>query len=250
MKKSGSLIFLVLVLAFTMGLASCNGGEVKPSVTDAASSETSATEESKETSGSKETDEVPEGDMKGWYEIEGKYCFFDRTTGVKAVSAKVNNIEIDDMGFAVMNGYSEEKLPVLVAAREVVDSLREDGISKEDLIMKCYKYVEDSPYLLKDYPITDHMNDYECYDAHYANNLLNAYEDQLKIGGDCTSDAACLAYLFDAAGMTDVIYCHTESHAWVEADGHFWDPLYIETKGMEWYDMTEYPEEPAYKVEI
>lgn len=189
-------------------------------------------------------------DMKGWYCLDGKYVFIDRTSGKQVKGQKVNLIDIDDSGYAVVDGYAEEKLPVLVKAREVVDGLREEGQSQDDLIMKCYKFVEDMPYLLKDYPITDHMSEYKCYDAHYANNLLNAYDDQLKLGGDCTSDAACLAYLLDAAGLTEVYYCHTESHAWVKARGHFWDPLYIETKGMEWYDMSEYPDEPEYTVEI
>jgi len=244
MKKINRLTAFVLILAMTSGLAACSPETPESKATEITSASAA------ETSVSAETEESIAGDIRGWCEADGKYYFIGRDDGKQVKSATVNGIKIDDSGFAVMDPYSEEKLPVLVKAREVVDGLREEGQSQDDLIMKCYKFVEDMPYLLKDYPITEHMSEYKCYDAHYANNLLNAYDDQLKLGGDCTSDAACLAYLFDAAGFKEVYYCHTESHAWVRADGRYWDPLYIETKGMEWYDMKEYPEEAQFEVGI
>ena len=239
MKKIGSLITWVLAAAMCIAVAGCTPAKPKGIV------EKDGTVNYYDDEGN-----VIYENMKGWYDLGGKYVFVDRNEGKQVKGSTVNLIDIDEDGFAVMDSYSEEKLPVLVKAREVVDGLREEGMSQDDLLMKCYKFVEDMPYLLKDYPITEHMSEFKCYDAHYANNLLNAYDDQLKLGGDCTSDAACLAYLFDAAGLTDIYYCHTESHAWVRADGRYWDPLYIETKGMEWYDMAEYPEEAQFEVEI
>ena len=248
MKRLTRLTVPVLILAMASGLAACSPSTPASQATDESSVTTTTT--AKETPAPSETEETVAGDIKGWCESEGKYYFIGREDGKQVKSATVNGIKIDDSGFAVMDDVAKEKLPVLVKAREVYDELAAEGGSEDDIIMRCYKFVEDMPYLLKDYPITDHMKEYACYDAHYANNLLNAYDDQLKLGGDCTSDAACLAYLFDAAGFKEVYYCHTESHAWVEADGRFWDPLYIETKGMEWYDMKEYPDEPLFRQKI
>ena len=143
MKRLTRLTVPVLILAMASGLAACSPSTPASQATDESSVTTTTT--AKETPAPSETEETAAGDIKGWCESEGKYYFIGREDGKQVKSATVNGIKIDDSGFAVMDDVAREKLPVLVKAREVYDELAAEGGSEDDIIMRCYKFVEDMP---------------------------------------------------------------------------------------------------------
>ena len=177
----------------------------------------------------------------GWIESNGKYYFYDRKKQVMQRGGVRDGITIKDDGSAVITDYSKEKLPVLVRAAEVVDEICEPDDSLSEKKDKCYKYVVSFPYLLKDYGVGDYVGNWNCLDAHYANNILNAYGDQGQCGGECVAEAAALAYLFAELDFGEVYLYTNEVHGWVYADGRYYDPNNSAVNGPEkWYNTSTY----------
>ena len=177
----------------------------------------------------------------GWIERNGRYFFYDREKQVMKRGGVQDGITIKDDGSAVMTAYSKEKLPVLVRAAEVVDEICEPGDSLNVKKDKCYKYVVSFPYLMKDYGVGDYVGKWSCLDAHYANNILNAYGDQGQCGGECVAEAAALAYLFVELDFGDVYLYTNEVHGWVYADGRYYDPNNSSVNGPEkWFNTSTY----------
>ena len=178
------------------------------------------------------------GDMHtGWISADGWYYYLDRSTGVLATNTTVNCIWVDGSGAAENTGYANEKIPVMIRAREVVNSICSSGDSLATKQTKCYNWVAAFPYLLKDYPIGKYYNSgyWSCYSAHYAANIL--ISDQP--GAECVGEAAALAYLFAELDFGTVYLDHSDVHGWVEVNGRFWDPLNQESHkgGRNWLNI-------------
>ena len=186
-------------------------------------------------------------DMHGWYKVGDDYYFCNRKTGKMVKNGKANGIKLGSDGKAVMNQYAKEKIPVMIRAREVVAEITNDSMSLAKKALKCRQYVNSFKVLIKDMPITAHRNDWACYDAHYANNILNAYGDQRKCGGECNSQAAAMAYLFVEIGFDKVQFCH-DTHGWVEADGKFYDTVFYGRDG--WWAGKKSPIKARYRIDI
>ncbi len=188
----------------------------------------------------------------GWYEQNGKYYFFNRSTGEMQKGGTQAGITLNADGSAVMDAYAKEKLPVMVKAREVVASITDPDDTLAQKQEKCYQYVAKVPYILKLYPFKDYIDKYACVDAVYANCILNAYGNQDVIGGDCSSMAAALAYLYAELDFGEVYFCcdGDGNHGFLTADGYYWDPLFVRSKGRKYYKATTYelPAKYSYKV--
>ena len=191
----------------------------------------------------------------GWIERGGKYYFYDRTTGIMQKGGTQAGITLNADGSAVITEYSRNKIRVMIRAHEVVNSITSPGDSKEEKMMKCYRYVVSFPYMLKHYPFYEWKDRLVCPDAVVANNILNAFGDQTKPGGDCVSEAAALAYLFAELGLKDV-YLHVSGHGWVSAEGRYWDPNCAAHEKLhgnderKWIDMPSYPAESPFNYRI
>ena len=189
-------------------------------------------------------------DMKGWYKVGGSYYFCDRKTGKLLRNATVNCIKIDEDAKAVMTDYAKEKIPVMIKARQIVEEICDEGDSLKDKQWKCYEYVAEPPYLFKCYPLKKYRDKFACFTAVYANNILNAYGDQKKIGGDCVTESAALGYLYNELDFGTVYFCDDSAHAWIEINGRTWDPLFVEAKGKKWYNRKGYAYAALNKTEI
>ncbi len=177
----------------------------------------------------------------GWHKLGNNYYFFDRATGSLCKGTSVNGIALDDTGAAIMTDYAAQKIPVMIRAREIVEQITSPSDSFAVKKRKCYNYVADMPYLLKMYPVKNFTEKYACLDAVYANNLLNAYGDQNRCGGECVAEAAALGYLYLELGMTDIVLRSDTAHGWISAGGRYFDPLFTEAKGESYYDAATYP---------
>ena len=186
----------------------------------------------------------------GWVLRDGKYYFYDRTTGVMQRDGTSCGITLNDDGSAVMDQYAKEKIPMMMHARAIVESITNPNDSLAVKQEKCYQWVAKWPYLLKDYPFGNFVNNYACPDAHYANNIINAYGDQNAQGAECVGEAAALAYLYAELNFGDVYLYSSNLHGWVYAGGRYWDPLFVESKGRQYYNAATYEAQPTYKYKI
>jgi len=179
-------------------------------------------------------------DMNGWYKVDGNFYFCDRKTGKLIKDKTVNGIKIAKDGKAVMDKYAEEKIPVMIRARQIIEEICDKKDSLKTKQYKCYKYVAKPPYLMKHHPLRKQRDKYACFTAIYANDILNAYGDQKKIGGECVAESSALGYLYNELDFGQVYLCDDGGHAWIEIDGRTWDPLFVEAKGKTWYNRKGY----------
>ncbi len=177
----------------------------------------------------------------GWHKLGDNYYYFDRANGSLQKGTSVNGISLNNDGSAVMTDYAKQKIPVMIRAREIVEEITSPADSFAVKQRKCYNYVAAMPYLLKMYPVKNFKDNYACLDAVYANNLLNAYGDQNKCGGECVAEAAALGYLYLELGMNEIYLCSDTAHGWIRAGGRYFDPLFTEAKGESYYDAATYP---------
>ncbi|MCR5214441.1 MAG: hypothetical protein K6E10_08475 [Eubacterium sp.] len=182
------------------------------------------------------------GDMQqGWLSDGGSYYYCDRSSGAMQAGVKVNGINLDSSGVAENTSYSAEKIPVMIRANEVVKSICNPDDSLESKQNACYTWVAEFPYMLRDYPIGTYYNSgkWSCYDAHYADNILNSKGELEQPGAECVGEAAALAYLFNELNFGTVYLDHSDVHGWVEVNDRFWDPLNQESKknGKNWLNI-------------
>ena len=186
----------------------------------------------------------------GWVLRDGRYYFYDRTTGVMQNGGTACGVTLNSDGSAVLDQYAREKIPVMMHARAIVESITSPDDSLAVKQEKCYQWVAKWPYLLKDYPFGNFVNKYACPDAHYANNIINAYGDQDAQGAECVGEAAALAYLYAELNFGDVYLYSSNLHGWVYANGRYWDPLFVESKGRQYYNAASYEAQPTYIYKI
>ena len=186
----------------------------------------------------------------GWVLKDGRYYFYDRTTGVMQKGGTACGVTLNADGSAVMDAYAREKIPMMIQARAIVESITSPDDSLAVKQEKCYQWVAKWPYLLKDYPFGNYVNNYACPDAHYANNIINAYGDQDAQGAECVGEAAALAYLYAELNFGDVYLYSSKLHGWVYAGGRYWDPLFTESKGRQYYNAGSYEAQPTYIYKI
>jgi hypothetical protein len=148
------------------------------------------------------------------------------------MSKTVNGIKIGSNGAAEKTSYSNEKLPVMSRAADVVETITSPDDSLSEKQAACYDWVADFPYMLRDYPIGDYYNSgkWHCYDAHYADNILNSSGTLAQPGAECVGEAAALGYLFTELNFGTVYLEHSDVHGWIEVNGLLWDPLNHEAK--------------------
>jgi len=173
--------------------------------------------------------------LGGWSEIDGDYYFLDRTEWTMVFSATYNGITLDEYGVAEKTAYASEKVPVMMRARDIVYEICDDEDSLDVKERKCLNYIGQFPYYMKGIPIGDHMDEHACYDAYYANYVLNAYGDQTVVGGECSAQSVALGYLYTELDEGEVVFAHSKSHGWIEMNGYFWDALFARSKGDYWY---------------
>jgi len=179
-------------------------------------------------------------DMYGWYKVGEDFYFCDRKTGKLIKNKTVNGIKLAKDGKAVMDKYAEEKIPVMIRARQIIEEICDKKDPLKTKQYKCYKYVAKPPYLMKHHPLRKQRDKYACFTAIYANDILNAYGDQKKIGGECVAESSALGYLYNELVFGQVYLCDDGGHAWIEIDGRTWDPLFVEAKGKAWYNRKGY----------
>ncbi len=183
------------------------------------------------------------GDMQQGWLLDGDYYYYcDRSSGAMQTDTYVNGIWIYSDGTAEDTDYANEKIPVMIRANEVVKSLCNPDDALEYKKLVCYEWVAAFPYVLKDYPIGNYYNSgkWACYDAHYANNILNAYGDQSVLGAECVGEAAALAYLYNELSFGTVYLDHSDMHGWIEVNGLYYDPLLEEEHkdGLNWMGIS------------
>lgn len=171
----------------------------------------------------------------GWLSYEGSYYYLDRTSGVLHTGGTVNGITLNADGSAVMTDYAKEKIPVMIKAREILQEICSPEDTLYNKMVRCYMYSTQYPYMMKDMYVGDHRDEYACYDAHYANNILNAYNDQVILGGECFAETAACAYLFNELDIGTVYVEDNTQHGWFEIDGRFWDVHFCKEKIFENY---------------
>ena len=140
----------------------------------------------------------------GWIKCNEKYYFYDRNTGELQKGGTACGVTLNDDGSAVIDQYAAEKIPVMLSAKQVVDSITSPEDSLATKQEKCYQWVAKFPYILKGYPFGNYKNRYVCPDAVYANNIFNSYGDQDAQGAECVGEAAALAYLYAELNFGDV----------------------------------------------
>ncbi len=183
------------------------------------------------------------GDMQqGWLSDGGRYYYCDRSSGAMQAGTTVNGIYLEEGGTAEITSYAEEKIPVMIRAKEVVKSICNPDDSLAYKQSACYTWVAAYPYMLRDYPIGSYYNKgyWSCYDAHYADNILNSKGELEQPGAECVGEAAALAYLFNELNFGTVYLDHSDVHGWVEVNGRFWDPLNQESgkNGQNWLNIS------------
>lgn len=153
----------------------------------------------------------------GWQKI-GKYYYFFRIRNGKAgymiTSKTINGIKLDKNGRAVYNSAGLAKLKVMVKANQVLESVINYKMTKEQKLRAAYnklikyRYRNFGPFLKSD----------PAWDVTYATRML------FNGSGDCYCGGAAIAYLANAAGYTTVYAESSGGHGWAEIDGKFYDP--------------------------
>ena len=83
---------------------------------------------------------------RGWKKIDGKYYYFDRTTGAQLRSCTVDGIRLNSDGSAVSSSYNNEKIRTMIKARSIMESITNTSDSKETKLRKCFNWVMKHPY--------------------------------------------------------------------------------------------------------
>ena len=83
---------------------------------------------------------------RGWKKIDGKYYYFDRTTGAQLRSCTVDGIRLNSDGSAVSSTYNNEKIRTMIKARSIMESVTNTSDSKETKLKKCFNWVMKHPY--------------------------------------------------------------------------------------------------------
>ena len=159
---------------------------------------------------------------RGWKKLKGNYYYFDRKTGKLAISKMVDGIKVDKYGVAADDTASKMRIGTYISARKVVEKQTKPEDSKDDKLLKCYKWLEALQYK----QFRSFKSGYSAYpdswDALFADDIFKSNQ------GCCVSESAALAYMAKECGYDDVILCSDTGHAWVVIDGRLYDPLFAE----------------------
>lgn len=164
------------------------------------------------------------GNFKGWISYGGKYYYLDRWSGALHINDKVDGISISSDGSAIMDQYATEKIPVMIKARQIAYTICSDKDTLSTKVCRSITYAARFNYILKDAYIGDHRYKYACPEAHYANNMLNVYGDQVVIGGECYAQCSVAAFILHELNVPEVWIEDNMFHGWLFVDGHYYDP--------------------------
>ena len=186
---------------------------------------------------------------KGWRYKNGRYKYFDRTTGRRLFDTTVDGIEIDESGEVVTNdSLVIDRLDVMMKAHRVVDSVTNPDDSMEVKREKVFRWIMSFPYKL-------HRELNRIYDSEPNVEVIFANDMFDKGSGDCVSEASAVALLFHEIGYEDVYWCHDSGHSWVDLDGRLYDPLFAESRDFNAnynaeYNRTDFRTRPLRKKKI
>ncbi len=108
---------------------------------------------------------------------------------------------------------TEEEKTFFLALR-MLESIVQDGMTREEQLRACYEAVKASRECSPRYP---HVCDLS-WPSLYANDIF------IDGAGNCFSFAAAMAYLAKAVGYENVYACNSGGHGWAEIDGLIYDP--------------------------
>ena len=167
----------------------------------------------------------------GWRKIGSNYYYFRIYGGKKGYMLKgktVDGIQLLSDGRAVVTARAAKKLPVMVRAQSIVDSITKETMKKSTKRKTCFDYICKK---CADIPPGDHFNGNSNWDTDYASLLFSRWS------GDCFSFSCATAYLFHACGIQNVELCSTGIHCWIELKGLAYDPHWTNYGGANVYAM-------------
>ena len=167
----------------------------------------------------------------GWRRIGNNYYYFRIYGGKKGYMLKgktVDGIQLLSDGRAVITARAAKKLPVMVRAQSIVDSITNETMRKPTKRKLCFNYIRQK---CRDFAPGDHLSGNANWDADYASLLFSS------MSGDCYSFSCAVAYLFHACGIQNVEICHSGIHCWVEIKGLYYDPNWSNYGGATVYGM-------------
>ena len=145
----------------------------------------------------------------------------------------------------MMTGEDSYEYQTIRTARGIVASITNSGMSREEKLLTCIRWVQSHPYKMYEGFSRD-----GTWTARYANHVFN------DGGSDCHGDAAAFAYMALAIGYTDVYVCIDSDgntglaggHSWAEINGLVYDPLFAEAKGFDAYYAVGYGTYPLHPI--
>lgn len=167
----------------------------------------------------------------GWRKIGNNYYFFRMYGGKKGYMLKgktVDGVKLQSDGRAVVTGRAAQKLPVMVKAQTIVDSITTETMKKPVKRKICFDYICNN---CADIPPGNLFSGNSNWDISYAQSLFSRWS------GDCFSFSCATAYLFHACGIQNVEICSTGLHCWIELKKLFYDPHWTNYGGATVYAM-------------
>ena len=161
----------------------------------------------------------PKGAQRvGWWKIDDKYYFFNRSTksGAYMVTGKkVNMIDLDKNGVANLNAnWKKKKAWVLGECSRIVHKITNCKMTVLQKMKKAYDY-ERAHYSIGGSQV---FHAAKHHDVNYAYNM------QKKKKGVCFGWGALYAYLANACGGKKCAFISSGGHGWAEVNGRVSDP--------------------------
>ena len=187
----------------------------------------------------------PKGSMvRGWFKLDGKYYYFNRSNGKMVKNKTIDGIKIAKDGTAKKTDYNEKKMNLMILARERMQSLTKPSDSKEVKREACYDYVKDNftkTAVNADIDGKNQMVVLENIRSRADWDIIFADFGLSKNHGDCVAWACSVAYLIHECGYDDVYIVDDKkgtgydsahpAHAWAECEGKVFDAYFGSYKG-------------------
>ena len=162
----------------------------------------------------------------GWRKIDSYYYYFVPANGKKGymvTNQTVDGIYLNSKGRATGGVEELRKLRVLVKAAKIVDSQTKPTMTKSQRRKIMFTYT------IKHYKniIISDLYDQEDWDVAYAEWIFD------KEYGDCYAFAAAFGYFMNAIGYEGIYMQHSNTHAWIYWNNHFYDPHWGESFGVD-----------------